>query len=131
MGQRPAPYEHYRPKNGTADPGVYRVVGLDDGAVTLLRVADGDGERVHGGAVESVPRTRLDERFDAAENPDERSRLPRALAGVGVGFLVVAALSWLGVLTTPTGAVTLAAVGVVLVAAGRVLDRFDLTVLRR
>jgi hypothetical protein len=131
MGQRPAPYEHYRPKNGTADPGVSRVVGLDDGAVALLRVADGDGERVHGGTVETVPRTRLDERVDAAENPDQRARLPRVLAGVGVGFLVVAALSWLSVFTTPATAGTLATVGVVLVAAGHVLDRFDLTVLRR
>lgn len=128
MGQRPAPYEHYRPTDGTADPGVYRVVGLDDETVTLLRVTDGDGGRLHGGGIDTVGRARLSEEFVAVANPDEGGdRLTRALSGVGVGFLVVAGLSWLGVLTTPATPGTLVTIGLLLVAAGRVVDRVLLT----
>ncbi|MEZ3144325.1 hypothetical protein [Halobaculum sp. MBLA0143] len=38
----------------THTPGVYRVVGHGDGSVTLLRVGDADGRRVHTGEVVAV-----------------------------------------------------------------------------
>jgi hypothetical protein len=137
----PAIYDHFRPTNGTAPPGVYRVVGVDGDHVTLLRVADGDGRRVHEGAVDSVSRDRVEAAFTAARNPDANGtgsgsggrlgRLHRALSGVGVGFGAVAVLSWLGLLATPAPPATLAALGVSLVAAGRLLDRIDRGRLRR
>lgn len=126
MPQRPDIADQYRPTNGVADAGVYRVVGTTDEMVTLLKVGDEDGNRVHTGVLESVPRETFDEAFTRASEPDATSRLPRALAGVAVGFVVVAALSQVGVLTTPASPGTLATLGVVLYAAGRVLDRVDL-----
>jgi hypothetical protein len=105
-----------------AEPGVYRVVGREGEEVSLLYVADEAGHRTHTGRVDTYSERAVDERFVPAENPDDGSRLPRALAGVGVGLLVVAGLSWVGVLTTPATAGTLAVVGLLLLAAGRVVD---------
>jgi hypothetical protein len=121
----PTVYDHYRPTNGTTPPGVYRVVGTGE-EVTLLRVADENGRRVHSGVVESVRRERVESAFVPATNPDAGAGgwLPRALAAVGVGFVVVAGLSWVGVFTTPASPTTLAAIGVLLFTAGRVVDRF-------
>ncbi len=61
--------EHYRPTDGTHDPGVYRVVGTTD-AVTLLRVADGDGRRAHTGEISRVSERDLDTAFEPASDPD-------------------------------------------------------------
>lgn len=61
--------DHVRPTDGEVDPGVYRVVGTGE-TVTLLRVADGDGRRVHSGAVCHVDADGLDRGFEPAENPD-------------------------------------------------------------
>jgi hypothetical protein len=60
--------EHYRP-TGDHPAGVYRVVGAGD-PVVLLRVADGDGRRVHEGALERVPAAGLDRAFERAADPD-------------------------------------------------------------
>lgn len=122
--EEPSLYEHYRPTGGTTAPGVYRVVGTGED-VTLLRVTDAEGSRIHSGRVDTVSRRRLESEFTRAEDPDGSDRLPRALSGVGVGFVVVAGLSWLGILTTPAPPATLAAIGLVLLVAGRVVDRFD------
>ncbi|MFB6227084.1 MAG: hypothetical protein ABEH88_00600 [Halobacteriales archaeon] len=61
--------EHYRPVQGRHGGGVYRVVGASD-EVTLLRVADADGRRVHPGTLRSVQRATLEADFEPAENPD-------------------------------------------------------------
>lgn len=45
----PAAYDHVSPTDADYPPGVYRVVGTDDEVVTLLRITDGDGRRVHTG----------------------------------------------------------------------------------
>ena len=123
MDHRPAVSEQYRPTNGVAEDGVYRVVGTDSDAVTLLRVGDESGRRVHTGDVITVPQATFTEGFTPAADPDSVSRLSRALAGVGVGFLIVAALSWGGVLTTPATPALLAVLGLGLVLSGRVVDR--------
>jgi hypothetical protein len=128
MDQRPDIGGQYRPTDGDADAGIYRVVGTTGETVTLLKVGDAEDRRVHTGDIESVPRTTFDAAFTSAPSPDAASKLPRALAGVAVGFVVVAALSWGGVLTTPAPPDTLAAMGVLLYAAGRLADRFDLAV---
>ena len=62
-------YEHFKPRNVDVSDGVYRVVGSDEEAVTLLRVADADERRTHTGEVVTVP---IDEftGFTPAENPD-------------------------------------------------------------
>lgn len=49
-------------------PGVYRVVGIDEESVTLLRVTDGDGTRRATGAVVTVERPLVD--FQSAPDPD-------------------------------------------------------------
>ncbi|QLH80341.1 hypothetical protein [Halosimplex pelagicum] len=71
---RIAVYDHLRPTSEATDPspvepGVYRVVGVGEGTVTLLRVGDADGYRVNTGEVATVDRDAL-AGFDPADNPD-------------------------------------------------------------
>lgn len=80
----PTAYDHLRPTaddSGALDrqPGVYRVVGAPDDEVTLLRVTDGEGRRVHTGEVVTVERESLD-RFEPAANPDEQRSLAATAA---------------------------------------------------
>jgi hypothetical protein len=63
------PYDHLAPSGDDYPGGTYRVVGLPEGSVTLLCVADDDGSRANTGVVIHVPREDLDE-FEPAENPD-------------------------------------------------------------
>lgn len=65
----PAVGEHYRPRDRGHEPGVYRVVGAP-AEVTLLRVADADGRRVHSGALRHVPVDVLESEFEPAADPD-------------------------------------------------------------
>jgi len=53
-GGVPAIGDHLEPTTDTHDPGVYRVVGHGDRTVTLLRVGDADGRRVHTGELQTV-----------------------------------------------------------------------------
>lgn len=62
--------DHYRPTGGNHVPGVYRVVGTSDG-VALLRVADGDGRRVHTGDLTVVSPAELRDAFEPADDPDD------------------------------------------------------------
>lgn len=123
MDQRPTVSEQYRPTNGVAEEGIYRVVGTDGESVTLLRVGDEDGTRVHTGDVTSVSRTTFDDEFTPAAEPDSGGRLSLVLAGVGIGFLVAAALSWASLFTTPATPGVLAVLGLALLLLGRVTDR--------
>ncbi|MFB6256685.1 MAG: hypothetical protein ABEH58_08195 [Haloplanus sp.] len=50
----PALHDHVRPVDADAPAGVYRVVGVGDGTVTLLRVTDADGNRRHTGRTITV-----------------------------------------------------------------------------
>ena len=61
--------EHYRPTNDAHDSGVYRVVGAT-GDVTLLRITDTEGKRVHTGEIRRVSTFALDTEFERAEDPD-------------------------------------------------------------
>jgi hypothetical protein len=61
--------EHYHPTDGDHPPGVYRVVGTTDG-VTLLRVGDAEGRRIHTGDVRYLDAATLESEFEAATNPD-------------------------------------------------------------
>jgi len=62
-------YDHVRAgADAPVPPGVYRVVGTD-GAVTLLRVADPDGRRIHPGTVERIDRETV-QALECADNPD-------------------------------------------------------------
>lgn len=71
----PAVYDHVRPPassvatDAALSPGVYRVVGVGEGTVTLLRVGDADGYRVNTGTVTTVDRDAL-MGFEPADNPD-------------------------------------------------------------
>ncbi|EJN58364.1 hypothetical protein [Halogranum rubrum] len=87
MSPDPRPYDHVRSEGSAVDAGTYRVVGVADDRVTLLRVADTSGKRVHGGRVVYVG---LEEyaRLEAASNPDEPS-LARGLAVAAVGTALV------------------------------------------
>jgi len=79
------PYDHVRPSDRAADaeyePGIYRVVGSDEGRVTLLQVGDSEGQRVSSGTVTQVPVERLDG-FGIAENPDGNRSLGVKLATI-------------------------------------------------
>lgn len=61
--------DHYRPTKGRHKGDVYRVVGVTD-TVTLLRVADADGRRVHTGELRSVQTGTVESDFEPAEDPD-------------------------------------------------------------
>lgn len=61
--------DHYRPTDDSHDSGIYRVVGVTDD-VTLLRVTDAGGRRVHSGEIRHVSAHTLDAEFEPAENPD-------------------------------------------------------------
>jgi hypothetical protein len=76
----PSPSDHLRPSEPDADTpaGVYRVVGVDDETVTLLRVGDANGFRVVTGETYAVARTALDG-FAPAETPDSRRSVGPAL----------------------------------------------------
>lgn len=60
--------EHVEYSGSGHAPGVYRVVGIDEESVTLLRVTDGDGTRRATGAVVTVERPLVD--FQSAPDPD-------------------------------------------------------------
>lgn len=88
MTDDPTPYDHVRATDAPVPDGVYRVVGVDDG-VTLLRVGDASGQRVHDGRVFTVSRAEYSS-FPEAANPDEESLLRRwgLVALAAVLFLV-------------------------------------------
>lgn len=65
----PEMYDHLRTTDAEHTPGVYRVVGTDEDTVTLLRVADAEGQRANTGAVVTVEREALSG-FEPADNPD-------------------------------------------------------------
>lgn len=61
--------DHYRPTAADRTADVHRVVGAAD-EVTLLRVTDDDGRRVHTGELRRVTREALDAEFEPADDPD-------------------------------------------------------------
>lgn len=63
-------YDHVRATGETDySPGIYRVVGVEDG-VTLLRLTDEDGRRRATGEVVTVDGDAFDTGFAEAPNPD-------------------------------------------------------------
>ncbi|SDY20467.1 hypothetical protein [Halobellus clavatus] len=64
----PSVSDHLRPTVPAYDDGVYRVVGVDDDRVTLLRVTDEQGRRAHTGEVLTVSHEELSG-FEPAGNP--------------------------------------------------------------
>ena len=88
MNDVPAPYDHVRASDAAIPDGIYRVVGVSDG-VTLLRVADASGTRVHDGRVFTVSTAEY-AAFPEAENPDEESLLRRwGLVGLAAVLFLV------------------------------------------
>lgn len=88
MADDPAPYDHVRATNAAIPDGTYRVVGVTDG-VTLLRVADASGNRVHDGRVFRVSRADY-AGFPEAANPDGESVLRRwGLVGLAAALFLV------------------------------------------
>jgi hypothetical protein len=78
----PTVYEHYRPTDAAYPDGVYRVVGVSDGRVTLLRVANADGRRTNSGELVTADAGDLGG-FTPAENPDgNRSLADAAVSAV-------------------------------------------------
>lgn len=74
-------YDHVRPTDSNITPGVYRVVGTAEDTVTLLRVGDETGRRVHTGDVVTVDRDTLSA-FEPADNPDDGWAIVPLLAGL-------------------------------------------------
>ncbi|PSQ20673.1 hypothetical protein BRD06_12245 [Halobacteriales archaeon QS_9_67_15] len=75
--------DHLRPASDDADldPGVYRVVGASEDALTLLRVGDAGARRVNTGELATVDRADLDG-FERADNPDGNRPASETVAGV-------------------------------------------------
>lgn len=81
----PAVYDHYRLTAGDTDARdgpVFRVVGVDNEHVTLLRLTDDRGNREATGDLRHVSHERLDRAFEPASNPDPQFELPDYLAGL-------------------------------------------------
>lgn len=73
-------YDHVR-LTATGHPGgIYRVVGTTDETVTLLRVGDAEGRRVHTGEVTTVDRSVIAD-GELADNPDDGWAITSLLAG--------------------------------------------------
>lgn len=89
----PAVYDHYR-TTGSAEAGeLFRVVGVDDERVTLLRLTE-DGERVATGDLRQVDRAEFEAAFEPGENPDPKYGAFDYLAALfAVGGVAVAAAS--------------------------------------
>lgn len=88
MADDPAPYDHVLATDAAIPDGTYRVVGVTDG-VTLLRVADTSGNRVHDGRVFTVSQAEYAV-FPEAANPDGESVLRRwGLIGLAAGLFLV------------------------------------------
>jgi hypothetical protein len=115
----PAVYDHVRPPASSADtdaalsPGVYRVVGVGEETVALLRVGDADGYRVNTGAVTAVDRDAL-AGFDPADNPDGNRPLGEKVRGVAESVAWNLRAFVAGLLARPA----LAVVALALVLAG-------------
>jgi hypothetical protein len=72
-------YDHIR-VSGTDQPdGIYRVVGVRDGGVTALKVADTDGRRIHTGEVVRLDQVTLDD-VTSVPNPDGNRPLVKTAA---------------------------------------------------
>lgn len=81
----PTVYDHVSPTDCDYPDGVYRVVGVD-GAVTLLRVADGDGRRVHTGELVTVEADAFDA-FEPVDRPTPANSFGARVASVpAVGY---------------------------------------------
>lgn len=80
--------DHYRAgPDADLQPGVYRVVGVGDGEVTLLRVTDADGRRAHTGEVASVPAGAVGDALRPADDPDAGFHPVRAVVGALEGMV--------------------------------------------
>ncbi|MEA5389205.1 hypothetical protein VB779_20780 [Haloarculaceae archaeon H-GB11] len=77
----PERYDHLRPTTDAYPDDIYRVVGTTESSVTLLRVGDEDGRRVHTGELVSVSHAALDG-FKRAPNPDGNRSLAAFVASV-------------------------------------------------
>jgi hypothetical protein len=73
------------PAAGTLQAGVFRVVGGDAGAVTLLRVAGHEGQRLHTGDVTRVPRDSVSG-LTVGPDPDASPPLGRRISGLFEGL---------------------------------------------
>lgn len=82
----PSVYDHYRPveSDGDGDQTVYRVVGVGDDRVTLLRLTDRSGSREATGDLRYVSLADLVTDFVASDDPDPRYGIPDYLAGLFV-----------------------------------------------
>ncbi|MFB6103258.1 MAG: hypothetical protein ABEJ73_11935 [Haloplanus sp.] len=78
----PEPYDHVTLTDTGHPDGIYRVVGTNDGTVTLLHVADGDGCRINTGELVTVSADEF-ERVDPAGIPT----VDRSFGGTAVGAL--------------------------------------------
>ncbi|MFB6251943.1 MAG: hypothetical protein ABEI27_09730 [Halobellus sp.] len=77
----PSVYDHLRPTVADYDSGVYRVVGVGDGQVTLLQVTDERDRRIHTGELLVVDHAALSG-FESVENPQGSRSLGTAVGSV-------------------------------------------------
>jgi len=81
----PTVYDHVSPTGDDYPDGVYRVVGVD-GTVTLLRITDGDGRRIHTGELVTVDADAF-AAFDPVDRPTASRSFGARVASVpAVGY---------------------------------------------
>lgn len=109
--------EYLQPTTTDHPDGIYRVVGTDESTVTLLRVGDAEGTRVHTGEIQQIDRTKLDG-FETADEPAGRG-VVATLADVPE-LLYFQFVAFAGTLTDRPGAT---AVALVCLVAGLIGDQ--------
>lgn len=67
----PSVYDHYRATASAGEGELFRVVGVHDEQVTLLRLTE-DGERAATGDLRHVNQAEFEAAFDPGENPDPK-----------------------------------------------------------
>lgn len=118
-GAGPSPYDHVAGDGDALSPGTFRVVGVDDGEVTLLRVTDARGRRVNAGELASVPRDAFAS-LESAANPDaERPLTTWGLLVLG-GLVLAASASPPVVAATGLSADAVSAAGAAVLVVGLV-----------
>lgn len=75
----PSVFNHVQLTEKDCPDGIYRVVGTPKGVVTLLRVGDSDGQRMHTGELVKISEDEFDE-IPTAENPDGNRPLRALIA---------------------------------------------------
>jgi hypothetical protein len=74
-------YDHFQVSSGDYPNGIYRVVGVGEDTVTLLKIGDEDGRRVHTGEIITLELDEV-EKLDRVTDPEPNQRTSAVVKSV-------------------------------------------------